>query len=298
MTAAAGIAPALLSWFDAQARDLPWREVRDPWAILVAETMSQQTQVARVVPRWSSFLDQWPTAVACAAAPLSDVLRAWQGLGYPRRARNLHAAAGVVAHEHAGHVPDRLEALLRLPGVGPYTARAVLAFAFERDVGVLDVNASRVLARAVAGAPLTGREGQRLADAVVPPGDGWRWNQAVLDLGATVCTRRAPDCERCPVSAACAWRAVGGPGAGPDPADTSGVRSRPQARFEGSDRQARGRLLAAAVEGPVPVDAAAAVTGRGATDADRLVVALLSEGLLARVGDVLVLPGDEVASPA
>ena len=138
----------------------------------------------------------------CAASPLADVVRLWAGLGYNRRAVNLHRAATAVVERHGGALPDDLDALLALPGVGSYTARAVLAFAFERDVGVIDVNAARVLARA------WGDASQAAADAVVPPGEGWAWNQAMLDLGAMVCTRR-PLCRECPLSGECRWKLAG-----------------------------------------------------------------------------------------
>ena len=143
-------------------RDLPWRRVRDPWAILVAEVMLQQTQAPRVVPKWEAFLESFPTPPACADAPLGDVLRLWHGLGYPRRARNLHLAAQEIVDRHGGVVPDALDELLALPGVGAYTARAVLAFAYEQDVAVADTNIGRVLAR-TGGARLTheGRPGRR-----------------------------------------------------------------------------------------------------------------------------------------
>ncbi|MDQ4130378.1 MAG: A/G-specific adenine glycosylase, partial [Actinomycetota bacterium] len=140
---------ALLAWGDGRRADLPWRATRDPWAVLVSETMLQQTQTSRVAPRYTAFLARFPTAAACAAAPAADILRAWAGLGYNRRALSLHRAAQAIVERHAGQVPDDLEALLALPGVGPYTARAVLALAFEADHGVLDTNAARVLARAL-----------------------------------------------------------------------------------------------------------------------------------------------------
>lgn len=166
--------------------------------------MLQQTQVARVVPKYTAFLERFGSPEACAAAPAGDVVRAWAGLGYNRRAVNLHRAAVAVVAQHGGLLPDSLEELLRLPGVGPYTARAVLAFAFERDVGVVDVNAARVLARR-AGRTLSARAAQDTADAHVAPGHSWAWNQAMLDLGATVCTARSPHCSACPVGLGCAW---------------------------------------------------------------------------------------------
>jgi A/G-specific adenine glycosylase len=234
---------ALLSWSARTRRDLPWRRTRDPWAVLVSELMLQQTQVARVVPRYRAFLERFPTAAACAAAPLADVLRQWAGLGYNRRAVNLHRAAVAVVDRHGGELPQELDALLALPGVGPYTARAVLTFAFEHDVGLVEANTARVLAR-VAGRPLAMGDAQGFADELVPDGHGWAWNQAMIDLGATVCLRRAPRCGECPVSAHCRWNG------GADPA----APAHRQSTFEGSDRQGRGRLVDALRAGPVLVE--------------------------------------------
>ena len=184
-------------------RDLPWRRERDPWTILVAEVMLQQTQAHRVIPKWEAFTTAYPTPASCAAASLGDVLRLWQGLGYPRRARNLQLAAGAIVDLHDGVVPDDLDALIALPGIGPYTARAVLAFAFERDVAVVDTNIARVLAR-TAGTRLTAKEAQASADELVPRNEGWAWNQILMDLGAVVC-RPTPDCAACPLEPDCRW---------------------------------------------------------------------------------------------
>jgi A/G-specific adenine glycosylase len=200
--------------------------------------MLQQTQVARVVPRYHEFLDVFPTPTACAAAPIADVVHHWAGLGYNRRAINLHRAAVCVVDDHGGRVPDQLDALLALPGIGPYTARAVLVFAFERDEAIVDTNVARVLAR-WSGRPLGGREVQQLADRAVPRGRAWEWNQGLLDLGATVCTKRAPRCSACPAWDVCSWRGIDGP----DPSVGSAGVPRGQSRFEGSDRQGRGRLV-------------------------------------------------------
>ena len=254
-------AATVLTWFAAEGRDLPWRRTRDPWAVLVSELMLQQTQVSRVVPVWRAFLERFPDAAACAAAPAGEVIRAWAGLGYNRRAVNLHRAATAIVATHKGEVPSTLPALLALPGIGPYTARAVLAFAFEEPYGVLDTNTARVLARSVAGRRLSRAEAQTLADELVPNGEGWLWNQAMLDLGALVCTTSRPRCEACPLAAAgaCAWWAAGRPD--PDPAEgTAGVSGR-QSRFAGSDRQGRGRLVAALRLGPVAAEGVAAVMG-------------------------------------
>jgi A/G-specific adenine glycosylase len=259
----------LLEWFAATGRDLPWRRTRDPWAVLVAELALQQTQVARVIDRWPVLLARFPDPAACAAAPVAEVVRAWAGLGYNRRAVNLHRAAVEVVARHGGRMPSTLAELLALPGVGPYTARAVLAFAFEADVGVLDVNAVRVLSR-VTGAPVD----QATADALVPTGEGWAWNQAVLDLGATVC-RREPLCDVCPLAASCRWAAAGRPD--PDP----WVRARPQSRFVGSDRPGRGALVDALRAGPVPADRVAEVMGwpDDPERAARVVATLVADGL-------------------
>ncbi len=274
----------VLTWGVPRLRDLPWRRTRDPWAILVSEVMLQQTQVARVIPRWESFLDRFPTADACAASSLGDVLREWQGLGYPRRARNLHATAQRVSE--LGGFPRDLAGLMALPGIGAYTARALLAFAFELDAAVVDTNIARVYAR-VAGTSLTAREVQALADEACPAGDAWVWNQCLMDLGAVLCRPARPGCEACPVRAGCGWAIAGGD----DPAPGSSGVSVRQARFEGSDRQARGRLMKALSGGPVRTDRVAGVMQRDAATSERLVAALVDERLCMRDGPALRLPG-------
>jgi A/G-specific adenine glycosylase len=266
----------VLAWGTPRLRDLPWRATRDPWRVLVAEVILQQTQARRVVPAWHDFCDAHPTAAACAGAPLGDVLRAWQGLGYPRRARDLHGAARMIVTDHGGSVPDELSALLSLPGVGPYTARAVLAFAFEHDVAVVETNIARVLAR-VAGERLTLGQVQAVADSLVPAGAGWVWNQVVMDLGATVC-RPAPACGGCPLRDHCEWQLAGHPD--PDPAVGSAAVSVRQAPYEGSDRQARGRVLRRLARGPAPADGFP----------PRIVAGLVADRLVVRTGSELQLP--------
>jgi len=269
----------VLGWGLPQLRDLPWRHTRDPWAILVSEVMLQQTQVPRVIPKWQAFMKAFPTPGDCAAAPLGDVLRLWQGLGYPRRARNLHSAAGEVAR--LGGFPRDLAGLLALPGVGQYTARAVLVFAFEVDAAVVDTNIARIFAR-LAGRTLTAKQVQALADDAVPPEMSWAWNQCLMDLGATVC-RPTPLCGECPLRSTCSWH-----GEGADPAIGSAGVSRTQPRFEGSERQARGRLMKALSHGAVRVEDAAGAMAHPA--AERLLATLCAEGLVQRDGDRVRLP--------
>lgn len=261
-----------------ELRALPWRAVRDPWPVLVSELMLQQTQASRVVDPYRAFLRRFPTPAACARAPVAEVVRAWSGLGYNRRAVHLHAVARTVVRDHGGIVPDDLDALQALPGVGPYTARAVLAFAFERPVAVVDVNVGRVLTRAVAGTPMSPRAVQELADDLVPASRAWLWNQAILDIGATRCTARRPRCDECTLRRLCAWRGSGP--AAPDPA-ASAAR---QGRFEGSDRQGRGRLLAALRVGAVAPSAVATACGwpDDAGRARRAADGLVRDGLARR----------------
>jgi A/G-specific adenine glycosylase len=250
--------------------------------------MLQQTQAARVIPRWTSFLAEWPTPAACAAAPLSLVLERWQGLGYPRRARNLWLAAQRCTELHRGVLPDTHDELLALPGVGQYTARAVLAFALERRVGVVDTNIARVLARA-GGERLTPKRAQVAADEWVAADDPWAWNQTLMDVGATLCRPREPGCGACPIRRRCAWHLAGRPE--PDPAvGTAGASGR-QGRFAGSDRQGRGRVMAAMGRGPVALVDVAAVAGwpDDPSRAARIADDLVSEGLATLVNDHLLL---------
>jgi len=208
---AAAFRRRLLAWYGRTARDLPWRRVRDPYAILVSEIMLQQTQVARVADYWPRFIGRYPTLEDLAAAPARDVLGAWEGLGYYARARNLHATAKHVVRRHAGRLPDDPSALARLPGIGRYTAAAVASIAFDAPLGTVDTNIARVLARVfrLRGARRsTARTAAtwRLAERLAVRGRAGDWNQALMDLGATICTARAPRCERCPVASLCAYR--------------------------------------------------------------------------------------------
>lgn len=280
----------LLGWWEANGRDLPWRRTRDPWAVLVSELMLQQTQVARVVPKWHAFLAEFPTATACAAAPVGDVVRAWAGLGYNRRALNLHRCASAVTEHHGGVLPNDLDALLALPGIGPYTARAVLVFAYERDIGLVDTNAGRFLSRAGSGRAVARAEAQGLADSLTPTAMGWAWGQAVFDLGALVCVRRSPRCDVCPIVTSCAWAVAGFPE--PDPVEGSAGISGGQSPFAGSDRQGRGRLVDALRAGAVDRLTLATVMGWPGDDerAQRVTRSLIADGLVVEDGDLLRLP--------
>ena len=266
----------MLGWGAGHRRDFPWRQTRDPWRVLVSEVMLQQTQADRVVAYYESFLRAFPTAASCGRAPAAEVVRRWSGLGYNRRALNLHRAAVRITEDHGGTVPGTERELRALPGVGPYTARAVLAFAFEADVAPVDTNVVRVLARSVHGAALTLPAAQLLADRLLPPGQAWEFNQTLFDVGATVCTAR-PACARCPLRRQCRWHRSGW--AEPDPWRGSPT-ARPQSAFAGSDRQGRGRLLDALRWGGVPQGALAQACGWPDDEprAGRIASALVAEG--------------------
>jgi A/G-specific adenine glycosylase len=250
--------------------------------------MLQQTQAARVVPHYERWIEAFPDPMALVSAGPAAAVIAWAGLGYNRRALALHRTAVIVTEDHDGRVPDDLAALVALPGVGPYTARAVLAFAYERDVGVVDTNVARVLRRAVAGRALGPAAVQALADSLVPAGRSWAYNQTLFDIGATTCRAREPACADCPLVDRCAWAASGSFGA-----DPAGVVRR-QGRFEGSNRQGRGRMLEALRRAPVEPDDLAASAGwtsqpeRARRVADDLVADGLAEWA---ASGALLLPG-------
>jgi A/G-specific adenine glycosylase len=198
----------LLRWYARHGRDLPWRHTRDPYRILVSEVMLQQTQVERVLAYYQPFLRRYPTIEALAASAAPAVREAWDGLGYYARARHLHRTARQVTAHHGGQLPRDAAAMRRLPGIGRYTAGAVLSFAYDQDAAILDTNAARVLTRVFGvqrrgGASRLRRRLWQLAEAVTPAGKAARFNQAIMDLGATVCRARRPQCPGCPVRGAC-----------------------------------------------------------------------------------------------
>lgn len=271
---------ALASWFARSGRDLPWRpgSPGTAWGVLVSEVMLQQTPVDRVVPVWQEWLMRWPRPGDLAREPVAAAIRAWGRLGYPRRARRLHATATAIEVGYAGVVPDDPTALRSLPGIGEYTAAAVAAFAFGRPVVALDTNVRRVIARHDTGiaqpAPhVTAAERRRAAD-LLPASGGAAWMGAVMELGALVCTSRAPDCPGCPVRSGCAWFRAGRP-AGPP------VRRQPT--YAGSDRQARGALLAVLRDSPRPVPRARLdAAWPDAGQRDRALAGLQADGLVER----------------
>jgi A/G-specific adenine glycosylase len=279
----------LRGWYRREGRDLPWRRTADPWAVLVSETMLQQTQAQRVAARYPGFLARFPTPEAMAAAAPADVVAEWAGLGYNRRAVALHGAATAICERHGGAVPAELDALEALPGVGPYTARAVRAFAFDLPAAPVDTNVARVLARLVAGAPASRAQAQALADELAPRYRPGEWASALMELGALVCTARRPRCDVCPVAGDCAWAASG---AGEDPSAETAHRSRPQGTFAGSDRQARGRLVDALRRAPIAEARLGEVAGVGDPERlERVVARLVADGLAERDDGELRLPG-------
>ena len=282
----AALREPVLAWFDEHARDLPWRAAdRTPWGVLVSEVMLQQTPVARVEPAWRAWMARWPEPVDLADASTGDVLRAWARLGYPRRALRLQECARAVVARHGGEVPSSEPELLALPGVGAYTAAAVLAFAFGRRSVVLDTNVRRVLARTTRGEALppptqTAAE-VRAARDLVPDDDATaaRWAAASMELGALVCTARAPRCDVCPVVDRCAWFAAG------RPADEHATRRRTQG-FAGTDRQVRGRVMALLRDAIEPVPAAAVdALWPDAGQLARCVDSLVADSLVVRDDD-------------
>ena len=297
---------SILAWYEGARRDLPFRATRDPYAVLVSEAMAQQTQAARAGEAWTGFMATWPTPAALAAAAPADVLRAWQGLGYNRRALNLWRAARRIVAVHRGEVPADLVALQALPGIGPYTARAIGALAFGMAVGAVDTNVRRVLGRIVAGdgTALGATETQRVADAAVPPDRPGPWTHAVMDLGATVCRPRNPDCGRCPARAWCRYAASADDGTTPGNGTTrgdgtaAGAGRKPAVPFPTTSRWLRGRIVDrlrdapgnawTIIDGPI---------GGHDHDAVAIAIAALARDGVIELDDVALAPADGPALP-
>jgi len=326
-------AEPVLAWYARHARDLPWRAPgATPWAVLVSEIMLQQTPVARVLPEYLSWMTRWPTPAALAAEPAGEAIRQWGRLGYPRRALRLHETATILVARYGGSVPADLDALRGLPGIGSYTAAAVASFAFGQRHAVLDTNVRRVLARLAAGQPWAGGSSsasvaeRRLAESLLPaePAVAARWSVAVMELGALVCTAASPRCGDCPVARECAWLAAGRPA---PPAGTAGVngtaetvraagaggvngkagvaggaraagaagagRRRRTQKYDGTDRQCRGRLLAVLRATSDPVRRADFdVVWTAQAQLDRALDGLVADGLVDPLPDGrFALPG-------
>lgn len=277
-------AEALVEWYGRVRRDLPWRAPGvSAWQILVSEFMLQQTPVARVAPIWVDWVARWPTPSATAEAGSAAVLRAWGKLGYPRRAKRLHECATVIAAEHDDVVPDDVETLLGLPGIGAYTARAIACFAYNKRVPVVDTNVRRVVARAVHGRadaanPSPVRDNADVAALLPEDESAPVFSAALMELGATVCTARSPKCGVCPLTA-CAWREAGWP-AGDGP-------SRPVQRYAGTDRQVRGKLLDVLRDSRTPVERERldVVWLSDTAQRDRALDSLLVDGLVEQTAD-------------
>jgi A/G-specific adenine glycosylase len=237
------IQEAVISWFENNARDLPWRRTRDPWHVLVSEVMLQQIQVRRAIPFYERFLARFPTVESLAAAPLAEAIRVWEDLGRYRRIVYLHDTARIVMGRYEGRIPSDPNELIKLPGIGPYTAGAVACFAYERDAIFLDTNMRRVLRRYFFGlqaaTPATDKELMTRAMELVPPQRGWRWNQALMETGALVCTSRKPRCEECPLGDDCRARTEASAGGWPKPERKAAAH-----RYEETNRFFRGKVLA------------------------------------------------------
>ena len=283
----------VVRWYRRNARDLPWRRPdASPWAVLVSEVMLQQTPVSRVLPVWRQWLADWPVPAALAAAEPAAAIRAWGRLGYPRRAIRLHAAARVIDEQHGGTVPDDEAALRALPGIGEYTAAAVLAFAFQRRTTVLDTNVRRVHTRffdgrSHPGAAVTAAERSRAAQLLPRTGPAAaEFGMAVMEFGALVCTARAPACSICPLARDCRWLSLGGP---------LPKELRRGQGYAGTDRQARGALLAMLrdAHGPVRTEELA-LAWNPAEQRERALASLVADGLAVATGTGFALPGGQV----
>jgi len=259
---------ALLGWYEIRSRDLPWRSTTDPYQVLVSEFMLQQTQVTRVVVHYERFIERFPRVEDLAAAPLGDVLAAWSGLGYNIRAQRLRESARVIVDRGW---PTDVAGLQELPGIGPYTAAALASFALGQRIPAVDTNLRRVLSR-WHGEPLDGAALMAAAqDAIAEQASAW--NQAMMDLGATVCRPRGPRCESCPVTAWCS---------GPDGYEAATA----QARFEGSARQLRGAIVRSVVRGPQRFESLRRETGFPTAEIEMAIEDLVSEGLITDDGGV------------
>ena len=269
----------ILTWYREHRRDLPWRAT-SPWGVLVSEFMLQQTPVHRVLPQWKRWLELWPTPADLAAASLSDALREWGRLGYPRRAKRLYECAQVIVAEHGGAVPASIEQLRKLPGIGEYTAAAISAFAFHQSELVLDINIRRLYARCWSGVSepkgSPNNSERTLARTLIPDGDDGTWAAATMELGALICKARKPLCDQCPLSEICLWRAADYPLASDEP--------RKVAKWHGSDRQCRGVIMNALRESDLVSNAKLAALWSDSSQYEKAIASLLDDGLIEKRG--------------
>ena len=279
---------AICAWFDANGRDLPWRRPgTSAWGVLVSEVMSQQTPMSRVIGPWHEWMNRWPTPDDLAEEDSGEAVAAWGRLGYPRRALRLHSCAVTIATEHDGVVPNSYDELVALPGIGDYTASAVVSFAFGGRATVLDTNVRRLIARAesgIANCPTSVTRAERIvADALVPDEDARaaKWAVASMELGALVCTARSPQCEVCPIRDSCRWVIDGRPDNAP------ARRGQP---WKGTDRQCRGVIMDVVRNSPHGVKVQMALSAWPQPDqASRCLESLLDDGLVHRRGNLISL---------
>jgi len=266
----------VIAWFVENKRDLPWRK-SDPWGVVVSEFMLQQTPVSRVLPKWSEWMQRWPTPAALASATTADLLTAWGRLGYPRRALRLHECAKIITHEYAGNVPRSQAALLALPGIGDYTAAAIVAFAFEESSLVLDINIRRFLSRVIDGSEFptstpTNNE-KRSREALIPKEGAHLWAAGTMELGALICTTKNPKCDICPVNEKCQWRLLGFP---------KSKQIRKTQAWHGTDRQCRGTIIQSLRENESLTEAEIMKLWHEPSQVEKALRTLLEDGLITK----------------
>ena len=270
---------ALINWYNLNKRDLPWRNTT-AWGVLVSEFMLQQTPVNRVQPVWEQWMNRWPTPAHLAEVPLSDALRHWGRLGYPRRAKRLHECAQALVREYDGEIPSDIEKLRALPGIGEYTASAISAFAFAQPCVVLDINIRRLYARCWSGvdAPSSSPNNseRELAKSLIPPDDDGTWAAATMELGALICKARNPLCEECPLSSQCLWRSLDYP--------VREVQQRKSENWHGSDRQCRGVIMNALRDADSVTSIELAKLWENQSQYEKAIASLLDDGLIQKRG--------------
>ena len=268
----------VIEWYQQNKRTLPWR-ISTPWGVVVSEFMLQQTPVHRVLPQWHRWMELWPTPADLASAPLSDALREWGRLGYPRRAKRLHESAQIIVRDFNGVVPEEIDQLRRLPGIGEYTAAAISAFAFGNSELVLDINIRRLYTRCWLGksAPTSAPNNseRELARSLIPENDDGTWAAATMELGALICKARNPLCEECPLMNQCLWREIGYP---------EDEVNKKRVQWHGSDRQCRGAIMQALREKPAVTEAELMKIWSSRSQYEKALASLLDDGLIQKEG--------------